>query len=196
MGRRQPQKPASAAAPESSLVELRRALSQRKKADLVTALVELAQADPRLLRRLTVRFDVAATPDELVRTTRQAMAEATAFDPRDINQNFAYNVEAYAEVKRDLGRLVQEGQLRPALQLALELMQQGSHPVEMSDEGLMTQDIEDCLSVVLQALPKSAVPAAEGAAWCMAMLNSDRLGFIARQALQSLQSHFATATRQ
>ncbi len=34
------------------------------------------------------------------------------------------------------------GQLRPAMKLALDLMKQGSHQVEMSDEGMMTEDIE------------------------------------------------------
>ena len=38
------------------------------------------------------------------------------------------------------------------MELSLELMKQGSYQVEMSDEGLMTEDIEDCLNVVLKAL--------------------------------------------
>jgi hypothetical protein len=36
-------------------------------------------------------------------------------------------------VKRNLGRLIDAGQLRPAMQLALGLMTQGSYQVEMSD---------------------------------------------------------------
>ena len=82
------------------------------------------------------------------------------------------------------------------MQLALELMKQGSYQVEMSDEGLMTEDIEDCLNVVLQALTKCDLPAAEVIAWCSAMLENDRVGFIAREPLQSLRTHFQkTATR-
>lgn len=57
----------------------------------------------------------------------------------------------------------------------------------MSDEGLMTDDIEDCLSVVLKALQKSDLPAAEIITWCSAMLDNDRVGFIAREQLQSLR---------
>jgi hypothetical protein len=41
---------------------------------------------------------VATTPDELVAATRQAIADATAFDARDINRNFDYDYEAYGEV--------------------------------------------------------------------------------------------------
>jgi hypothetical protein len=42
----------------------------------------------------------------------------------------------------------------------MELMKHGSHQVEMSDEGLMTEDIEGCLNVVLEALKTCALPAA------------------------------------
>src|SRR5262249_27164145 len=141
MPRRQPQKPAPAGKRSPSPAALRQALSRRTKAELVEVLLELAQADRGVLRQLTARFVVAAAPDELVAATRQAIADATAFDERDINRNFAYDYEAYAEVRRNLGRLIEVGQLRLAMQLAIELMQQGSHQVEMSDEGLMTQDI-------------------------------------------------------
>jgi hypothetical protein len=36
--------------------------------------------------------------------------------------------------------------------LALELMKHGSYQVGMSDEGLMTEDIEACLTVVVKEL--------------------------------------------
>ena len=65
------------------------------------------------------------------------VADATDFDERDINRNFDYDYEAYAEVKRNLSRLIDLGELRLALELSLELMKQGSYQVEMSDEGLM-----------------------------------------------------------
>ena len=119
----------------------------------------------------------------------EQVADATAFDERDINRNFDYDYEAYGEVKRNLGRLIDAGQLRLAMQLALELMKQGSYQVEMSDEGLMTQDIEGCLDVVLRALEKCDLPADEVVAWCSAMLDNDRVGFISREPLQSLRNH-------
>lgn len=76
--------------------------------------------------------------------------------------------------------------------LALELMKQGSYQVEMSDEGLMSDDIEDCLSVILDALRRCDLPAAEVIVWCSAMLDNDRVGFIAREPLQSLRNRFQT----
>ena len=122
------------------------------------------------------------------------MTQTTKVAHRTLNRNFAYDDEAYHEVKRNLGRLIDAGQLRPAMQLALGLMKQGSYQVEMSDEGLMAQDIEDCLSVVLKALEKCDLPANEVIAWCSAMLDNDRVGFIAREPLQALQKHAQAAS--
>jgi hypothetical protein len=162
----------------------------------VEVLLELAQTDRGVLRHLMARLDVAATADELVAATRQAIADATHFDKRDINRNFAYDYQAYSEVKRNLGRLIAGGELRLAMTLALELMKQGSYQVEMSDEGLMTEDIEDCLRVVVQELRQGKLPAEEVLAWCAAMLAQDRVGFIARESLQSLRNRVqATAGR-
>ena len=167
--------------------ELRQALTRRKKAELVDVLVELAQSDRGVLRQLTTRFDVVSAPDDLVAATRQAIGDATDFDEREINRNFDYDYQAYGEVKRNLGRLIGSGQLRQAMSLALELMKQGSYQVEMSDEGLMTEDIEGCLSTVIEALRRCDLPASEVIAWCATMLESDRVGFIAREPLQSLR---------
>ena len=178
--------------PPGPTAALRQALARRKKAELVDVLMELAEADCGVLRQLTARFDVATPPDQLVAATRQAIADATDFDERDINRNFDYDYEAYGEVKRNLDRLIGSGQLRLAMPLALELMKRGSYQVEMSDEGMMTEDLEDCLKVVLEALRKCDLPAAEVIAWCSAMLEDDRVGFIAREPIRSLRDHFPT----
>jgi hypothetical protein len=174
---------------------LRAALNRRSKAELASVLLELAQADRAILRQLTARFDVRPAPTELVAATRRAISDATDFDERDINSNFDYDYEAYEEVKRNLGRLIASGNLRQAMELSLGLMTQGSRQVEMSDEGLMTDDIEDCLSVVLQALKKCDLPTDEITAWCSAMLDNDRVGFIAREPLESLRNEFQPAPR-
>ena len=193
MPRRKPTKAALASQRPESSAALRSALTRRTKAELVEVLVELAQADRGVLRQLTARFEVAAAPDELVVATRQAIADATAFDKRDVNRNFDYDYEAFREVKRNLGRLITSGQLRLAMQLALELMQHGSYQVEASDEGMMTQDIEDCFRSIFKTLMKCDLPMAEVLAWCSAMRANDRVGFIAQEMLHSLQNHFQTA---
>ena len=96
-------------------------------------------------------------------------------------------------MKRNLGRLIASGQLRLAMQLALELMKQGSYQVEMSDEGMMTEDIEDGLTVVLKALENCDLPAAEIIAWCTAMRANDRVDFIASKPLEALRKRFQAA---
>jgi hypothetical protein len=96
-------------------------------------------------------------------------------------------------VKRNLGRLIASGRLRPAMPLALELMKRGSYQVEMSDEGLMTEDVEDCLGVVIEAVTTFSLPAEEALAWCSVMLDADRVGFIARKPLEALRGHVQAA---
>jgi hypothetical protein len=193
MPKRKPKKAAPAKKQPESTAALRQALGRRKKTELVDVLLELAQEDRAVLRQLSARFDVATTSDELAAATRQAIADATSFDMRDINRNFAYDDEAYRAVKRNLGRLIDSGQLPLAMQLALELMKQGSYQVEMSDEGMMTEDIEDCLSVVLKALEKCDLAAAELISWCSAMKDNDRVGFIAREPLDLLRNRLRAA---
>jgi hypothetical protein len=163
-------------------------MAKRTKKELIDVLVELARDDRNVLRQLDARFELEAPPQELALATRQAIADATDFDERDINRNFNYDYAAYDAVKRNLRRLVGLGQLRLAMELSLELMDQGSYQVEMSDEGLMTDDIEECLKVVLQALRKSDLPASELLAWCRGMLKKDRVGFICEEELKALQA--------
>jgi hypothetical protein len=169
---------------------LYKALKKQTKAALVDILVELAKEDRAVLRRLAERIDLEAPPQELAAATRQAIADATDFDERDINRNFDYDYEAYAEVKRNLGRLIDRGELRLAMELSLELMKHGSYQVEMSDEGLMTEDIEECLQVVATAIKRGDLPPEEIVAWCKAMTKSDGVGCIYDRELEGLRMHF------
>jgi len=189
MPRRQPnrRRPVPSVKPPGPAATLRQALARRKRAELVDALVELAEGDRAILRQLTARFDVVMTLEELVAATHQAIADATDFDEREINRNFDYDYEAYAAVKRNLGRLIASEQLRLAMPLALELMKLGSYQVEMSDEGLMAEDVADCLNVVIEAVTKSDLPADEMLAWCSALHKADRIGFIARASIEALR---------
>jgi hypothetical protein len=169
---------------------LRQALTRRTKAELIDVLVKCASEDRAILRWLTARFALQTPVRELAAMTRQAIADATAFDERDINRNFSYDAAAYREVHQNLQRLIEQGQLRMAMELSLELMAAGSYQVEMSDEGLMTDDIEACLQPVLKALRKCDLPATELIAWCADMINRDRVGFLCDQELRALQRRF------
>ena len=179
-----------AAKTSDSVDRLRKALAKCTKGDLIDALVEFAEDDQKNYRRLAARFELETPPKELLAATRQAIASATDFDEREINYNFDYDSEAYDEVKRNLGRLIELGQLRPAMELSLELMKQGSYQVEMSDEGMMTDEIKECLKVVIAALKKCDLPAKEVIAWCAEMVKTDRVGFLCDDELRALQEQF------
>ena len=168
-------------------VRLEKSLMKRRKGELVDAILEIARSDRTILRRLESQFGVETPPKELVAATHGAIADATDFDEREINRNFDYDSEAYGIVRRNFGRLIDMGQVRAAMDLSLELMRQGSYQVEMSDEGMMTEDIKDCLQVVVKALSESELPAAEIVAWCKEMIAKDRVGFICSAELRALQ---------
>jgi len=172
---------------------LRKALAKRRKDELIDILVTIAREDRVVLRRLAAHFELQMPPKELLAATRQAIADATAFDERDINHNFSYDYEAYRQVQRNMHRLIEMGQLRPAMELSLELMDQGSYQVELSDEGLMTDDIEPCFRPVLKTLRKCDLPAAEVIAWCAEMLKRDRVGFLCDRELRALRQQLETS---
>ena len=175
---------------EDLAARLGKTLVKHTKSDLVDALLELAKDDSGIFRRLCTRFKLEFPSEELAHTTRQAIMNATDLDEREINYNFDYDYAAYEEVKRNLGRLVKQKQLPLAMELSLELMKQGSYQVEMSDEGLMTDDIEECLQVVVKAAKKCDLPPAEIVAWCKKMTASDRVGFICDEELRDLKKRF------
>jgi hypothetical protein len=175
---------------------LRKALAKRTKDQLLDILVELAREDHKILRRLDERVGLASPPQELAAATRQAIADATDFDERDINRNFSYDYAAYDEVKRNLSRLIELGELHLAMELSLELMHQGSNQVAMSDEGLMTDDIAECLRVVFPAVQQCSLPPAEILAWCAKMTQSDQVGFICEHDLKALCKHSQASRRQ
>ena len=190
MAKRRLKKVPKAVKTADSLERLRKALTKCRKNELVGLLVELAKNDRGVQRQLAARFELAATPRELLDATRRAICDATDFDEREINYNFDYDYEAYDEVKRNFRRLVALGQCQLAMELSLELMKAGSYQVEMSDEGLMSDDIEECLMVVIKALKKCDLPSDEVIAWRSSMLAADRVGFISENELKSLRQHF------
>jgi hypothetical protein len=164
---------------------LRKALAKRRKDELVVALGELAE-NSTVRRRLMERFAVETSADELVAATRTAIADATDFDERLLNTNFDYDYEAYAEVRRNLARLIDLGRLPTAMELSLELMHDACYQMEMSDEGLMAYEIEECLEVVLAAVRRSDLSMAEIKTWSSAMLATDRTGCLCASQLQAL----------
>ncbi len=173
----------------SPLDRLRKALAKRTKAELVDVIVEFASEERKILRELEAQFNVEEPPEDLVASTKQAIADATDFDEREINHNFDYDYQAYTTVQKNLKRLIAQGCFQKVMDLSIELMSQGSYQAESSDEGLMVDDIEDCLRPVIQGLKKSDIPAKKVLQWCKKMESKDRIECICDQELETLREH-------
>ncbi len=173
---------------------LRSALTKRTKTELIDFVVQLAADDPRIVRQIDAHFQLKFSPPELAVLTRQAIAAATYYDKRDNNRNFVYDHDAYDMVKRNLSRLIQHGQMPLAMELSLELMEQGSEQVAMSDEGLMTDEIQACLQVVIQAVATRTLPADRLLLWCHQMREKDQVGFICDRELHVLREHLKASS--
>ena len=78
---------------------LRQALAHRTKDELIDMLVKMAKDDRAVLRELSAHFELQPPLEELLAQTRQAIADATAFDKRDMNRNFSYDDGAYSHGK-------------------------------------------------------------------------------------------------
>ncbi len=177
--------------PQSTGERLANALAKLKKAELIDLFVLMAEDDCAVMRWLELELGVDKSSGEIVANTRRAIAAATDFDVRDCNRNFDYDNASYETVERNFGILIDSDHLVAAMAMAGDLMEQGSYQVEMSDEGMMTEEIERCLKIVIRALnKKGARPPTEVAEWCAAMIEKDRVGFICDAELRNLRDCF------
>ena len=174
---------------QTSLDCLAAALKKLPKEKLVAMIVELAARDRELQRKLEADLRVHIPDDQLLRLTRQAIADATYYDKRDCNTNFDYDYAAYELVGKNFKRLVLLKEWKDVMQLSIELMQDGSDQAESSDEALMTTDIGDCLEPVIEALTDADLPNSVVVAWCDKMLLADKIGCICDQQLKSLRTN-------
>jgi hypothetical protein len=163
-----------------------RELRKRTKADLIAMILEIAREHAVVARELEDRLNVEKPVDLLVADVSSAIDRATDFDERMMNHNFDVDWQAYADVQKGLSLLVGLGRLADAKSLALKLMKSGSYQVECSDEGLMSDDIEQCLKPVIRAV--KAAGGGEAARWAGDMRKADRVGFICDEELAALRS--------
>ena len=117
-----------------SLDSLRRALASLEQDELVGVIVELARRDRVIQRELETRFEVEPPVAELIVNTQCAIADATDYDARQINHNFDDDYGAYETIQRNFRSLSAARRIEDVMELSLELMHDGSHQVEMSDE--------------------------------------------------------------
>jgi hypothetical protein len=162
-----------------------RALCKRTKPELIAMILAIAKEHSVVARELEERLNIEKPVDLLVADLSSAIDRATDFDEREINHNFDFDWRAYADVQKGLSLLVKLGRLAEAKSLALKLMKDGSCQVECSDEGLMTDDISQCLRPVIRAVKD--VGGVEAAEWAGDMQKADRVGFICDKELADLR---------
>lgn len=164
---------------------IEKALRKRTKADLVETILMIAGDHPVVARDLESQLGVEKPLDLLVADVSSAIDRATDIDERMSNHNLDVDWQAFEDVQNGLSQLVKLGHLEDAKSLALKLMKRGSYQVECSDEGLMTDDICQCLKPVIQAVKSAG--GVEAAKWAEDMSNSDRVGFICDKELAKLR---------
>ena len=160
-------------------------LRKRTKVDLIAMILVIAKKHAVVARELEVRLNIKKPVDLLVADVSSAIDRATEFDERLMNHNFDVDWEAYADVLKGLSLLVEQGHLENAKSLALKLMKDGSYQVECSDEGLMTDNICQCLKPVIAAVKKAGGRDADR--WANDMRLADGVGFICKKELARLQ---------
>jgi hypothetical protein len=162
------------------------ALRKRTKAELVETIMMLAKQHANVTGELENELNIEKPAGLLIKDVGLAIANATDFDESMSNYNFDVDWQAYKDVKKGLKQLIDLGCLEDAKSLAIRLMKDGSYQVECSDEGLMSDDISECLRPVIQAVKKAG--GNEAAAWASEMQLADRVGFICDRELAALQS--------
>jgi len=171
---------------EHLIEAFRRALARHRRADLIDCLVELARNDTELRRRVAEHLDFDLPRETVAEDNRDLIRRATRVDPRQINRNFDYDHAAYEKVRRNFTSMVTSKRLAQAMVEARLLMELGSVQVEMSDEGLMLDQIEACLRVVLEAVEQSSLPPAKKARWLADLKRADRLHMICEREIKRL----------
>jgi hypothetical protein len=162
-----------------------RELHKQTKAELVALILAIAKEHAVVARELEDRLNIEKPVDLLVADVSGAIERATDFDERMMNHNFAVDWRAYADVRKGLARLVELDRLADAKSLALKLMKKGSYQVECSDEGLMTDEINECLKPVIRAV--KAAGGDDAVKWAGEMQKADRVGAICDKELAELK---------
>jgi len=161
---------------------LRATLKKMKKADVIELALRIAKEEKASEWMLEREVGLDKSIELLVNDIEIAIKIATQFDELRMNYNPPINWDAYDAVQRGFLQLIQKERIEEAKRLALQLMHRGSYQIECSDEGLMLEEIENCLRPVIVAVAKSLA----GGKWAHEMLLRDRVGFVCRQDLSKL----------
>ena len=173
---------------KNRLIEKRRqliaaALKRQRKQDLIEVLGKLCDANVHARWIIETHFAIAKPVEVILHDLREAIRLATKVDEQRLNDNFDFDYDAYAEVKRLFETLLALGALREAGDIAVQFMGDASHQIASSDEGMMLDEVKECLQPVLAAMKGMEVT--ERAAWAQRMQRADVVGFVCSDILSS-----------
>ena len=181
-------KPPKNKAAVAEIALLKKALTKLPKAELVERLLKNARLDNELRLEWLKEFNITFQTSTLFDHTAQTIDIATEVDEDHLGHDFDYSYTAYVTVKRNFKALVKDARWNEVCDLALILMKQGSQQAESSAQGLMVDDIEDCLNEILDKIDKSTLSPAQIKKWAAKMLKHDRIACISRAELEELCS--------
>ncbi len=157
---------------------------------MVALFLWLAKNHYVVTRELEAKWKIEKPWELIIADIASSNDRATDFDAFDRNCNFDVDEEEYEKVRKGLSLLVQLGHQEAAKSLALKLMEYACFQVEWSDEGLMTDDICDCLTPVIKTVKAQggslAIQGEEAIQGAKKRMEADRIGCICDGELNAL----------
>ncbi|MBM4301157.1 MAG: SWIM zinc finger domain-containing protein [Deltaproteobacteria bacterium] len=151
-------------------------LKGKTKAQLIDLIHDLAGQYPEMARELGDRKQViSGNTEPLVKRLRQEihdLGEEPGWRNHWNNEGYTPN---YSKIRQKLETLLKAGHTDEVLTLGLELVETGTRQVEESDdEGETEMEIAACMPVVVEALERSPLEAADKLAWALDVLLEDQ----------------------
>ena len=151
---------------------LRAYLQEQTKGELVSLVVELADAHDRVRRLLADRRTLATgQTHKILQTIRR---EITALEePEWGRYDYGVPVVNTDRLEAALKALVAAGQADAAIRLGPELLASGNRALEYEHEGESSDAISACLNVLFRALDATSLSPADQIEWALDMALAD-----------------------
>ena len=151
-------------------------LKGKTKAQLMDLIHELAEQYPEMTKDLSDRNQLISgnTKTLVARLRREIrdMGDEPGWQNYWRSQGFTPD---YSEIRKKLEALVKTGHADEALALGRELVSTGTRQVEKShDEGETAMEIADCIPVIVGALDRSSLDAADKLIWALDAVFEDQ----------------------
>ncbi|MFO0914377.1 MAG: hypothetical protein U0795_15560 [Pirellulales bacterium] len=154
-------------------------LAGLSKEELISFVCESSMRWPALCRHVLMQTEHDQPLTGLIGDIEAAIRAATYVPKEKLNRNFDYDIEEYEQVRIGLRKLMRLGYMTEAMDLAIELLFAGNDQIDASDEGLMAEEIVECVNVVTQVVEATGSEA-ERQAWAQRLASSDDLSILGR----------------